>query len=80
KDGEGNERVDVLFLEEIAPGTEIVVSGQDPKSDQKPEIDIDTFFSIPIRAENGRVMVGRAVLSCSGEELRTNTVQDGSVG
>jgi len=67
KDGEGNERVDVLFLDEVAPGTEIVAAGQDlpadPESDSKPELDIDAFFSIPIRAE-----------------VRTNTVQNGSVG
>ena len=80
KDAEGSERVDVLFLEDTAPGTEIVVAGQDAGPDPKPEIDIDAFFSIPIRAENGRVMVGPASLSCAGEDLRTNTVQDGSVG
>lgn len=82
KDGEGSERVDVLFLKDTAPGTEIVVAGQDagPDPKPKPEIDIDAFFSIPIRAENGRVMVGPASLSCAGEDLRTNTVQDGSVG
>ncbi|MCK4514303.1 MAG: class I tRNA ligase family protein, partial [Spirochaetaceae bacterium] len=80
KDGEGSERVDVLFLEGIAPGTEIVVAGQPVPEGGRPEIDIDTFFSIPVRAENGRVMVGPVALACSGKDLRTNTVQDGSVG
>jgi methionyl-tRNA synthetase len=80
KDAEGNERVDVLFLDDVEPGTQIVVADQDSVERDKPEIDIDTFFTIPIRAEKGRVMVGAAGLSCAGKEIRTALVQDGSVG
>ena len=41
---------------------------------------IDTFFSIPIRAESGAVKVGSTEL-CAGEKtIRTTAVTDGPVG
>ncbi|MFW5690104.1 MAG: methionine--tRNA ligase, partial [Spirochaetota bacterium] len=81
KDAEGAERVDVLFLDDVEPGTPVVVSGfEEVSAEPKKRIDIDTFFSMPIRAEGGRVMVGGSPLVVAGSEVRTRLVSDGSVG
>ncbi len=79
KDEDGNERVDVLFLDDVEPGENAILDGASPLDDA-PQIDIDTFFSIPIRAEEGRVTVGGIPLLCAGREVRTTIVKNGSVG
>ncbi|MFW5685254.1 MAG: methionine--tRNA ligase [Spirochaetota bacterium] len=79
KDAEGNERVDVLFLEDVEPGTAVTLLGE-PAPVAAKRIDIDTFFSIPIRAEGGVVKVGETPLAVAGKEIRTSVVQNGSVG
>ncbi len=66
---DGGEVVKVLFLDGVAPGTEIT-----PRSVQvstgRGQIDVDTFFSIPIRVEAGTVKVGRVPLEVDGREVR----------
>ncbi len=79
-DPEGRERVDVLFLEGIPPGTPVVPEGTTGVGGDVPPIDVDTFFSLPIRAEAGRVLVGAAPLVANGTEVKTRIVQDGTVG
>ena len=44
-----------------------------------PEMDVDTFFGMPIGAENGRVVVGDAALECAGKPLVTTRVSKGRV-
>ena len=80
KDGE-SEVVDVLFLEGVEPGTlvEPAVDGA-PDAGSKGRVDIDTFFSMPIVAETGTVKVGGAPLLVSGSPVRTNRVENGTVG
>ncbi|MFW6291976.1 MAG: methionine--tRNA ligase, partial [Spirochaetota bacterium] len=78
KDAEGNERVDVLFLDDVEPGTPVTLAGH-PEQDAG-TIDVDTFFAMPIRAEGGRVLVGDAPLTAGGREVRTRTVENGTVG
>lgn len=80
KSEEGEERVDVLFLDDVEPGTPVSPVGA-PQPQEKPgQIDIDTFFSIPIRAERGVVAVGDSPLQAGGREVRTRFVENGSVG
>ena len=79
-DESGAERVEVLFLEGVAPGTPVTIAGTAVGGPVAPEIDVDRFFSIPIRAEDGRVMVGGAALTAAGSEVRTKVVRNGSVG
>jgi len=80
KDAEGNERVDVLFLDNVAPGAEITVGDAPSGAGEQSEIDIDSFFSMPITARGGRVVVGAMALRCNGADLTTGIVMDGAVG
>ncbi|HRZ89521.1 MAG TPA: methionine--tRNA ligase, partial [Spirochaetia bacterium] len=79
KDGpEGREVVEVLDVPWAAPGARVFLetgAGEPPA-----EIDIDTFFSIPIRSEGGTVKVGTKTLQAEGRALSTVRVADGNVG
>ncbi|WP_455382549.1 methionine--tRNA ligase subunit beta, partial [Salinispira pacifica] len=72
--------VDVIFADSAEPGARVTLSGVPAGAEHLPEIDIDTFFSMPIHAVSGRVMVGEAPLEVSGKPLRTQKVPDGKVG
>ena len=73
--------VDVIFADFAEPGTRITVQGNEAEiAETLPEIDIDTFFSLPIRADGGRVAVANAELRASGTTLTTRRVADGKVG
>ena len=80
KSEEGEERVDVLFLDDVEPGTPVSPVGAPQPQEEPGQIDIDTFFSIPIRAERGVVAVGDSPLQAGGREVRTRFVENGSVG
>ena len=79
KDGpEGREAVEVLDASPAAPGTILALGGL--PSEPAAEIDIDTFFSIPIRAEGGVIKIGTRNLEADGKVLSTSRVTDGKVG
>jgi len=89
KNLDGTEMVDVLDAGDVAPGTRVHLCRNTPGTvaidvpapeDVLPEIDIDTFFSIPIKAIASRVFVGDTPLCVNGKELRTLKVSDGEVG
>jgi methionyl-tRNA synthetase len=77
-DGEGNERVEVLDAEDTPTGTPVQIrdlsSGPLP-----PEIDIDTFFSIPIVVVNHEITVGDKALTLRGNPIRTKVIGAGEV-
>ncbi len=78
-DGAG--KVEVLDAGTAAPGTAVKLAGDHDQAEPVPEtIDIDTFFSVPIRARGGVVMVGDTPLECAGIPLRTTAVLEGTVG
>lgn len=82
-DADGNERVDVLFVDQVPAGTLVTLEGDDPDAPAPgdlPTIDIDTFFSLPIRAVDGVVRVGETLLVVGESPVRTSVVSDGSVG
>jgi methionyl-tRNA synthetase len=70
--------VEVLFVDHAAPGDRVVLSGTpvDANSDQ---IDIDTFFTMPIAAVDFQVKVGDAALLCGGRPVVTARVAKGRV-
>ena len=85
--------VDVIFADHAKPGDQITPSGKifsvpgdqvtpsgKESSGTKARIDIDTFFDIPLRADNYRIMVGFAVLEVAGQTLRSQKVSNGYVG
>ncbi len=79
KTGAGEEELEVLFLEDASPGEPVRVKGVDsPESFE--EIDIDTFFSVPIVAESNTVKVGETPLVCGGKTVNTTAVPEGKVG
>lgn len=81
--GEGDaEVVEVLFLDGVAPGTALHLSGMDAQRPAEPpkRIKVDAFFELPIHVEEGVVMVGQAPLVAGDAPVITARVRTGSVG
>lgn len=72
--------VEVLFLEDVDPGTRVVLDGSDRGNADFEVIDVDTFFSMPIVTKDGTVQVAGRNLTSNGVPVRTERVKDGSVG
>ncbi|TVQ24194.1 MAG: methionine--tRNA ligase [Spirochaetaceae bacterium] len=72
--------VEVLFLNDVEPGTQILLEGIDRTLEDPPVIDVDTFFSIPIEARQSVVRVADRPLTANGRQITTERVADGSVG
>lgn len=76
------EVVEVIFADEAEPGDRVTLAGVAPESvpADPGRIDVDTFFSIPLRVEGGTVLAGDTAISCAGKVLKTERIQSGSVG
>jgi len=70
--------VEVLFVPGAKPGDRVAASGG-PAAGAPGEMDIDTFFTMPIAVEDSRVMVGDAALECGGRPIVTAKVAKGRV-
>jgi len=70
--------VEVLFVDHAAPGDRVLLGG-DASAEKPGQIDIDTFFTMPITAEDHRVTVGNAALECGGRPVATTRVVKGRV-
>jgi methionyl-tRNA synthetase len=70
--------VEVLFVDHAAPGDRVVLSGPSVQAN-KEQIDIDTFFTMPIAAADFQVKVGDAALFCGGKPVVTTRVAKGRV-
>lgn len=77
---EGKEVVEVLDAPWAAPGTRVVLDGQDESIETLSEIDVDAFFSVPILAKDARVFVGGKSLMVANKAFGLSTVRDGEVG
>jgi methionyl-tRNA synthetase len=77
---EGKETVEVLDAPWAAPGARVVLEGQDPELSVETEIDVDTFFSVPMRAEGSMALVGAKVLSVEGKAFSLAKVSEGEIG
>jgi len=77
KDEDGNEIVEVLFLDNAQPGERVLLQG-----DEAPEAEIGRLKidSIPIAVKDHTVHVGSTPLSCGGNTVKTEKVSDGEVG
>ncbi len=73
------ELVEVLFADHAKPGDRVAVSAHASAADHLPEIDIDTFLSLPISVDGFSVTVGSSRLSVSDKPLATAQVQKGRV-
>jgi len=83
EDEDGNKIVEVLFVDHAEPGTRITAAGgmqTETENGSLPQIDIDSFFAIPLEVKDGTVHVGSAVLECAGKPLVAERVKTGNVG
>ncbi|MDR2491114.1 MAG: methionine--tRNA ligase [Spirochaetaceae bacterium] len=76
----GTETIEVLDAGGAETGTQVCLAGVPPPQDGLPEIDIDTFFSVPIQAQDGLVHISGTPLCINGSALHTQKVPNGEVG
>jgi methionyl-tRNA synthetase len=77
---EGKEVVEVLDAPWAAPGTRVVLEGQDPAVPADAQIDADAFFSVPLIAKDSTVFAGAKKLTVAGTPFTMSKVSDGEVG
>jgi len=70
--------VEVLFVDAAKPGDRVTAAGG-TAAEAPAEMDIDTFFTMPITVEDSRVMVGDSPLECGGSPILTSRVVKGRV-
>ena len=77
----GEEQViDVLFVDHAAPGERVLPEGVSVPSPPTDEIDIDSFFEMPITVSNGTVQVGGRDLEVAGRKVKSSAISSGKVG
>jgi methionyl-tRNA synthetase len=74
----GRERCEVLDAAGVPPGTRVVLEGAGTGSPPA-EIDIDTFFSVPIVVKDHVVSSGGLALTLLGRPVKTKTIAAGEV-
>ncbi|MDR1025358.1 MAG: methionine--tRNA ligase [Treponema sp.] len=74
---EGAERVEVLDAGEVPAGTRVTLDGADPSPPA--EIDIDTFFKVPLQVRDGTVEAEGKALCVLGLPLKTSLIPSGEV-
>ena len=77
-DGSPTERVEALDAADIPLGTRVTLDGL-ASVEPPAEIDIDTFFSIPIEVRDNVVMSGGRALLLDGKPVKTKVVAQGAV-
>jgi methionyl-tRNA synthetase len=77
---DGSETVQVLEAADAETGTRIKLddAGSEPDADA-PEIDIDTFFSVPITVVDHIVNVNGKAFTANGNVIKTEKIKDGEV-
>ncbi len=77
----GEEEVEVLFADDLAPGTRLTLEGIDFPENQPGRIKIDEFFSLPMTVKEHQVLVDKRRLTGPGEHaITTVTITEGTVG
>ncbi|MCL2809517.1 MAG: methionine--tRNA ligase [Treponema sp.] len=77
-DGQSIERVEVLDAGDIPTGTRFLPEGEETV-EVPGEIDIDTFFSMPIIVKDNVVMTGDKKLCLNGNPVLTTVIPNGEV-
>ena len=70
--------VEVLFVDHAQPGDRVTLAGTAGPAPTD-QIDVDTFFTMPISVDSSRVVVGDAALLCAGKPVVTAKVVKGRV-
>jgi methionyl-tRNA synthetase len=76
--GEATERCEVLNAHDAPLGTRVTIDGIEPGT-TPPEIDIETFFSIPMEVKDNVVQCGGKALFILGKPINTGIVSQGEV-
>ncbi len=78
--GQPPETVEVLFVDHALPGQRLALEGDDPAAaPPAAEVDVDTFFTMPIAVLDNVVRIGGKPLHCSGRAVRAWRVAKGRV-
>jgi methionyl-tRNA synthetase len=78
KDESGTERVEVLDAGDTPTGTRVILEGGEA-GPLPGEIDIDTFFSVPLTVKDYTVLSGGKALTVGGKPLKTGVISSGEV-
>ncbi|MDR2305302.1 MAG: methionine--tRNA ligase [Treponema sp.] len=78
EDGKPAERCEVLDASGIPTGTRVVLEGTESGNPPE-EIDIDTFFSVPMLVKDSAVTVGGKALCLDGKPIKTVIIGEGEV-
>ena len=77
----GGETCEVIFADELEPGTRIYLEGDDPASlPECSRIKADKFFAVPMKTVEGNVLVGETAIGAGDVKLTTKTVLNAEVG
>jgi len=79
-DDEERSSIEVLFVDDAAPGMRAVLEGYSLPETTPKKLKIDDFFKIPISVKDNTVMIGSAALTVNGKPVTTRTVIQGKVG
>lgn len=79
-DDGGKEQVELIDCPWTAPGTPVLIEGEEPCTDYPDQIDTAEFFSLALSVKNGIVYAGSKPLITAGRRLSTRTVLNGEVG
>jgi methionyl-tRNA synthetase len=79
KDDSGTERVEVLDAGDTPTGTRVILEGGEAGPLSPAEIDIDTFFSVPLAVTDYTVVSGDKPLTVGGKPLKTRLIASGEV-
>ena len=79
KDENGKDCVEILTAPWAAPGTKVVLEGDDVNAEKPAEIQADTFFQIEIKVIDKAVQIGGKNLVVDGKPLATEKTVNGPV-
>ncbi len=72
--------VDVLFVDDVPPGTRLSLEGITPPEDTPGRITVDEFFAVPMTVKDSRVTVDSKRLIADGKPVIARKVSEGTVG
>jgi methionyl-tRNA synthetase len=78
KDADGQETVEALDAGDAPTGTKVTLDGYDAGTPPV-EIDIDTFFTIPLVVSDYAVLTGGKALCLEGKPVKTRVIKAGEV-
>jgi len=79
KDTDGKDCVEPITAPWAAPGTKVILEGDDANAEKPSEISADTFFQIAINVVNKNVEIGGKKLMADGKVIFTEFTENGGV-